>query len=100
MTFKSLAISVTYPDLFWAYQYPHQTHKGETMVSAKQRNFKMCASRYSKNTHWLGLFLDILGGAPNSVSVFLSIRPSVCLSVTHNISGTVHHLIIIFVTHA
>ena len=36
------------------------------------------------------IFLD---GAPTSVSLFLSIRPS----VMHHFSGTVHHLIIILV---
>ena len=45
-----------------------------------------------------------LGGAPTSIyhffrpSVRLSIRPSVHLSAMHHISGTVHHLIIIFGT--
>ena len=48
-----------------------------------------------------------LGGAPSSMCQFPSVRPSVCLSVrpsvrpsvTHHISRTVHHLMIVFITH-
>ena len=52
-------------------------------------------------SHWS--LLDIagfLGGAPTSMCHFFrpSICPSVCPSVVQHISGTVHHLIIIFGT--
>ena len=46
-------------------------------------------------------FLDheyiFLGGAPTSICHFF--HPSVRLSVTHHISGTIHHLMIIFGTY-
>ena len=44
-------------------------------------------------------FVSFLGGAPTSICHFfhLSVCPS--LSVAHHISGTIHHLIIIFGTH-
>ena len=53
----------------------------------------------SPNTH------DILRGAPTSICHFFcpsahpSVCPSVCLSAAHHISGTVHHMIIIFYIH-
>ena len=42
-----------------------------------------------------------LGAAPTSICHFPrpSVRPSVHPSVAHHISGTIHHLIIIFGTH-
>ena len=51
--------------------------------------------------------LDLLGGTPTSMSFFLffclPVHPSICLfgylSVVHHISGTLHHVIIIFGTH-
>ena len=45
-------------------------------------------------------FLDFLGGAPTSTCHFfcLSVHRFVCPSVMQHISGTLHHLIIIFGT--
>ena len=43
------------------------------------------------------IFTLFLGGAPISLCHFF--RPSVCPSVAHQISGSVHHLIINFGTH-
>ena len=47
------------------------------------------------------ILFTFLGGAPTSICHFfrLSVRPSVCLSVAHQISGTIYHLIVIFGTH-
>ena len=43
----------------------------------------------------------LVGGVPTSIYHFscLSDCPSVCPSITHHVSGTVHHLIVIFGTH-
>ena len=49
-----------------------------------------------------GAFLyHFLGGAPTSICQFFhpSVHLSVHLSVAHHISGTIHHLIVIFGTH-
>ena len=41
-----------------------------------------------------------LGGVPTSyMSLFLPVCLSVCLSVVHHVSGTVHHVIIVLGTH-
>ena len=47
------------------------------------------------------LCLLFLGGAPTSICHFFcpSVNPSIRWSVGHYISGTVHHVIIFFVTH-
>ena len=48
-------------------------------------------------SHWsLPDIAGFLGGAPTSMCHFF--RPSICPSVAQHISGTVHHLIIIFGT--
>ena len=49
-------------------------------------------------------FFNLISNVINEVGhpplyVTFSVRPSVCLSVAHHISGTIHHLIIIFGTH-
>ena len=50
---------------------------------------------YPKESCTLFEILIFLGGAPTSMSLFPSIRPS----VAYHISGTIHHLIIILGTH-
>ena len=51
---------------------------------------------FPKKNFFLLAFLVFLGGAPTSICHFFCL--SVHLSVTHHISGTVHHLVIIFGT--
>ena len=38
--FNNVIIAVTYPDLFWADWYTHQSHEGTTMVDDEHRNFQ------------------------------------------------------------
>ena len=69
---------------------------GMVRQGGKYTLFENVKYYYCRFYHFL-----FLGGAPTSICHFfcLSICPSVCPSITHHISGTVHHLIMIFGTH-
>ena len=63
---------------------------GFTLFSFSMFEFLVCCRFYLFLFRW---------GTHFYMSLFPSVHPSVCPSVVHHISGTVHHVIIIFGTH-
>ena len=53
-----------------------------------------------KTTYYIKINQILLGGAPACICHLFRppVRPSVCPFVAHHISGTVHHLLIVFGT--
>ena len=53
------SLTVTYPELFWADQYIHQTHEVALMAGVDWVNFlNMCLQMFKKRTPWSCLLLD------------------------------------------
>ena len=109
MTFSTLLLWLL---SHWQYQWHIQTFFGHTSTHieptkvtpwlAPSREISNCVPPDTLKIHSLAwsVLRYFRWGTQLCVSVFLSIRPSVCLSVAHHISGTVHHLFIMFGTHA